>query len=99
MKFLWALTLSGAITGVTVGNPLDEISGCYELSNTILVTEQPCEVLPPQPDDIYIIVPASSTEVACVTLENGFDPATTTFVLNDGNISGKIGRASCRERV
>jgi gliding motility-associated-like protein len=67
----------------------DAVSGLCD--TTIIVV-----TVPPTPDTIEVTVPTDSVITVCVTLESGFDPATTTYTYCDGStgtLAGTLGTA------
>ena len=78
---LWNITYANGLTGLTPGNKVSDIVGCYKLSNAITVVRQDCRPDPciDFPGSVSINNPASGTICSQANISLSTSPADADF--------------------
>ena len=91
---LFVLVYEDPLTGLEVGRSINNLDGCMDLSDPVVLTVSAGAACGQTPtiDSLSAAIPINSTDTICFVLDPGFNPATTTFVLVGG--TGNTGQSA-----
>ncbi|MCP4120126.1 MAG: T9SS type B sorting domain-containing protein, partial [Bacteroidetes bacterium] len=90
--FIWGLATDSTDVGLQTGASLSDLTGCYDLSNSIeltLMAGVDCGNILITIDTLHLELPVNTADTICVSLEDGVEIDSTTFTLSTGLINGE----------
>jgi len=87
---IWNLSYELGITGLVVGSPISNISGCFALSNSVTVhtfSKDPVNISIDGHTEIDICVSDGQPDIVLPQIENGtFNPDESTWILTENGV-------------